>query len=403
MSQAETVRDDGESMDGSAQGGRSLDRWRQTLEGILGIPATEGNQVDVLRNGDEIFPAMLEAIENATETVDFLTYVYWSGDIAERFAHTLSARAKAGVRVRILLDAMGSATMSLGLINSMREAGCLVERFRPPSWRVWETDHRTHRKVLVCDEKVAFTGGVGIAEEWEGNASSPSEWRDTHFRLQGPAVDGLRASFVSHWFETEYEIFDDRDQFPHHEQVGDVLVQVLRSPAQYDHTDMALMFRALVQLAQSCVRITTAYFVPDDDFLDYLTDAVKRGVGVQLLLPGKHHDKRIVQAAGEDRFAELLEAGVTIYQYEPTMLHAKIMTVDGTVSFVGSANADHRSMKLNAENNLVIIDPEVTDILDRQFDDDLVRAKRVTADGWSERGVVHRVAEKVTAAFDDRL
>jgi cardiolipin synthase len=390
-------------MSENERNGRDLDRWRQVVEAIVGIPVTEGNRVDVLRNGDEIFPAMLEAIENATETVDFLTYVYWSGDIAERFARTLAERARAGVRVRILLDAMGSATMSLGLISSMRDAGCLVERFRPPTWRMWESDHRTHRKVLVCDERVAFTGGVGIAEEWEGDAADPSEWRDTHFRLRGPAVDGLRASFVSHWFETEHVIFDEHDRFPRQPQVGDALVQVLRSPAQYDHTDMALMFRALVQLAQSRVRLATAYFVPDDDFVGYLTDAVARGVTVELLLPGEHHDKRVVQAAGEDRFAELLEAGVSIYQYEPTMLHTKIMTVDGTVAFVGSANADHRSMRLNAENNLLIIDPEVTAVLDRHFDEDLARSAAVSTDGWSGRGVVQRVAESVTAAFDDRL
>ena len=383
--------------------GRDIDRWRQISEGILGIPATEGNRVDVLRNGVEIFPAMLSAIEQSTQTVDFLTYVYWTGDIAERFAHTLAGRAKAGVRVRILLDAVGSATMSLELIRVMRDAGCMVERFRPPTWRLWENDHRTHRKVLVCDEKVAFTGGVGIAEEWEGDARHPGEWRDTHFRLRGPAVDGLRASFVSHWFETEHEIFDEHDRWPRQEQPGSSLVQVVRTPAQYDYTDMALVFRALVQLAQARLRITTAYFVPDDEFLECLCDAAERGVEVQLMVPGDHHDKRVVQAAGEENFDRLLAGGVKVYRYNRTMLHAKIMTVDGLVSFVGSANVDHRSMRLNAENNLLVIDPALAQILDDHFDVDLEHAERVEQGRWNDRSVVKRMTESVTAAFDDRL
>jgi cardiolipin synthase A/B len=382
---------------------RTKEEWRRIVEGLVGIPVTEGNRIDVLRNGDEIFPAMLRAIDEAERTVDFLTYVYWSGDIAQKFAHTLARRAQDGLRVRILLDAVGSATMDLGLIRLMRDAGCNVERFRPPTWRLWEADHRTHRKVLVCDEAVAFTGGVGIAEEWEGDARGPGEWRDTHFRLRGPAVDGLRASFLSHWFETGNGIFDEHDRWPDQQQIGDALVQVLRSPAQYGYTDMAMMFRALVDLAESCVRLATAYFVPDDDFMEQLCHAVERGVEVELLVPGDHHDKRIVQAAGEDRYDDLLAAGVGIRRYDRTMLHAKIMTVDGLVSFVGSANADHRSMRLNAENNLLVIDDELTATLDRHYDDDLRHASTVEPGQWARRGVAQRAFETVTNLFDQRL
>lgn len=383
--------------------GRSPQRWRQIVEGLIGVPFTEGNRIDVLRNGGEIFPSMLEAIEQSTQTVDFLTYVYWSGDIAEKFAHTLADRGRAGVRVRILLDAVGTATMDRELLAVMRDGGCLVERYRVPTWRMWEADHRTHRKVLVCDEKVAFTGGVGIAEEWEGNARNPSEWRDTHFKLRGPAVDGLRASFVSQWFDTDHPLFDEHDQWPEQDHPGDAMIQVLRSPAQYDFTDMALMFRALVRLAETRIRLVTAYFVPDDDFVDFLCEAVKRGVQVELMVPGEHHDKRVVRAAGEDRFEELLDAGVVIYRYEQTMLHAKIMTVDKLLSFVGSANVDHRSMKLNAENNLLIVDRDLAAVLDDQFDSDVEVSKQVTEYKWEERSMIKRVTESVTAAFDDRL
>ncbi|MDQ3030384.1 MAG: phospholipase D-like domain-containing protein, partial [Actinomycetota bacterium] len=180
-----------------------LRRYRRTLEGLVGVPATEGNQVDVLRNGDEIFPAMLQAIREATSTVDITTYVYWTGDIAKHFAKALSDRSRDGVRVRVLLDAVGAHAMSAELGEQMKDAGCHLEWFRPPTtWKVWETNNRTHRKVLICDEEVAFIGGVGIAKEWEGDARNPEEWRDTHLRVRGPAVDGLRAAFVGNWAET---------------------------------------------------------------------------------------------------------------------------------------------------------------------------------------------------------
>lgn len=381
----------------------TADEWRQRLEGIVGIPLTEGNEIAVLRNGAEIFPAMLSAIEDSERTIDFLTYVYWTGDVAQRFAHTLARKAQEGVRVRILLDAVGTATMDPRLVWMMSDAGCLVERFRMPTWRLWEADHRTHRKVLVCDEQTAFTGGVGIASEWEGDAANPDEWRDTHFRVRGPAVDGLRASFLSHWFETDHETIDEHDTWPRQPQDGGALVQVVRTAAQYGSTDMALLFRSLMKLAKTRLAITTAYFVPDDRVVGQLLDAADRGVDVHLLVPGQHHDKRVVQAAGEDRFDELLDGGVRISRYERTMLHAKILVVDRLVSFVGSANLDYRSMRLNAENNLVVIDAEVAGILEDHFSEDLEHSHSVEPGRWRRRGPVRRLMEKASGTIDDRL
>src|SRR5680860_1404322 len=316
-----------------------VQHYRRTLEGLVGIPATEGNTVDVLRNGVQIFPAMLEAIGQATETVDLLSYIYWTGDIAQRFAATLCDRAQAGVRVRILLDAIGAARMNRDLVSSLEEAGCDVRWFRPPTtWKVWEVDHRTHRKVLICDEDVAFIGGVGIAEEWEGDARSPDEWRDTHFRVRGPAVDGLRA-----------------------------------------------------------------YFVPDDGLIAQLLAARERGVEIDVIVPGPHPHTRIVQIAGEGEYGALLEAGVRIWRYQPSMMHAKIMTVDGVVACVGSGNMDERSMRLNDEANLVVFDPPTVEVLDRHFAEDLAASKRVDPDGWSRRGGVQRAEEAVVDLFDHKL
>ena len=374
------------------------------MEGLLGVPATEGNVVEVLRNGDQIFPAMLGAISDATQTIDFATYVYWTGDIAQEFAAALCERATAGVRVRILLDAVGAQSMNRDLVHNMEEAGCQVEFFRPPTtWKVWETNHRTHRKVLVCDEDVAFTGGVGIAEEWTGDAQDPAHWRDTHVRLRGPAVDGLRAAFVSNWAETGQEMFDDHDRFPDQPQNGGVTVQVVQSAAQFGWSDLATVLASLICLAREQLRITTAYFVPDERFIGYLQDAAKRGVDVQILVPGEHADKRIVQLAGEQNYDELLEAGVRIFRFDPTMLHAKVMTADGVVATVGSGNFDQRSLGINEEANIVVFDEATTSIFDRQFDDDLERATEVHLAEWEERGPVQKAAETMTDAIDPQL
>jgi len=381
-----------------------VQRYRRALEGLTGVPATEGNIVEVLRNGDQIFPAMLKAIDEATSTIDFATYVYWTGDIADDFAKALCQRAKAGVRVRILLDSVGAQSMNKQLVHDMEDAGCHVEFFRPPTtWKVWETNHRTHRKVLICDEEVAFTGGVGIAAEWTGDAQDPDHWRETHVRLRGPAVDGLRAAFVSNWAETGQELFDEHDRFPEQPQKGGVTVQCIESAAQYGWSDLATVMAAIICLAQEQLRITTAYFVPDERFVGYLSEAAKRGVDVQILVPGEHADKRIVQVAGETNYEALLAAGVRIFRYCPTMIHAKIMTADGIVATVGSGNFDQRSLGINEEANIVVFDEATTQIFDRQFEEDLERSEEVHPHEWDERGPLQKVAEAATDVIDPQL
>lgn len=379
-------------------------RYRRVLEGLTGIPATEGNIVDVLRNGDQIFPAMLEAIEAAQATIDLTTYVYWTGGIAIRFAEALAERGRAGLRVRVLLDAVGAHKMDSDLIEMMEGAGVDIEWFRQPGKvKLGETNNRTHRKVLVCDEEVAFIGGVGIAAEWEGDARTPDEWRDTHFRLRGPGVDGLRACFVSNWAETGRPLWDDHDRFPEQPKVGASVVQVVQDPSQAGWSAMATAMVGMIELAQSHVRLTSAYFVPDDRMKDALKASCERGVQVDVLVPGEHTDKRVVQVAGEADYEDLFASGVRVWRFQPTMLHAKILTIDGTVASVGSSNFDLRSMKLNEEANLIVFDADLTGILDEHFASDLERSERVDPDTWRRRGPVQRVAEKVTGLIDDQL
>lgn len=376
--------------------GERLRQWRRALEGLLGTPATEHNRIEVLHNGDEIFPAMLDAICTAQHTVDLLTFVYWSGDIGRRFAEALSERARAGVRVRVLLDALGASDIQGELVDQMQEAGCDVRWFRPvEKGRLGEVNHRTHRKVLICDEQVSFTGGVGIADEWVGDARDETEWRDTHFRLVGPVTDGLRSAFVDNWAETEGDIFDpDIDRFPEQPQDGSSTIQVVRGASETGWSDVSTLFRVLLRLATERVRITTAYFNPDEYLRELLCATARRGVRIEVLLPGPHADKRVAQLASESVYQELLDAGVEISTFQPSMLHAKVMTVDGLVANVGSANVNHRSTQHDEEINLVVFDADIVRILDEHFDDDLRRSVAIDPDRWDDRSAAQKAVEK---------
>jgi cardiolipin synthase A/B len=378
---------------------------RRTLEGVIGVPMTEGNAVRVLRNGNEIFPAMLRAIESAEDTIDLLTFIYWSGDIGTAFAEALSERARAGLRVRVLLDGWGAHPIDHALLDLMEDAGVAVRWFRPlRRLEPGKVNHRTHRKVMIVDELVGFTGGVGIADVWNGDARDESEWRDTHFEVRGPAVDGLRAAFLDNWVETSPELFDAQvDRFPIQSNEGTSVIQCVRGASEAGWSDISTLFLSLLQLAERRIRVTTAYFVPDEELIQRLTAAADRGVSVQILLPGPHADKRFVQIAGEAAYARLMEHGVDIWRFRPSMLHAKVMTVDGMLATVGSANFNSRSTELDEEINLVVIDDEVVRILDEQFDDDLRRSEAVRPGRWEERSILQRLSERLMVPLRHKI
>ncbi|MGA5407684.1 phospholipase D-like domain-containing protein [Streptomyces lavendulocolor] len=369
-------------------------RLRRRLERLIGAAATEGNQLLRLRNGDEIFPAMLDAIRAAEHTIDMMTFVYWRGEIAREFAGALADRARAGVRVRLLLDGFGARRIETGLLDDMEAAGVHVAWFRKPLWlSPLKQNHRCHRKVLVVDEHTAFTGGVGIAEEWCGDARNPGEWRDTHVQVRGPAVDGIAAAFAQNWAECHTELYDDRDRFTEHAQHGDAVVQVVRGSASIGWQDMQTLIRVMLTSAQRRFRLATAYFAPDQYFVDLLCATARRGVSVQILLPGEHTDQRASQLAGQRHYSALLEAGVDIRQYRPTMMHAKIITVDGVASLIGSTNFNRRSMDHDEEVMLAVLDESFTATLDTDFDADLAVSEPLTPGRWRRRPVIHRALE----------
>ncbi|MEU1192433.1 phospholipase D-like domain-containing protein [Streptomyces sp. NPDC005859] len=369
-------------------------RIRRRLERLIGIAATEGNVLIPLRNGDEIFPAMLGRIRSAEHTVDMMTFVYWRGEIAREFARALAARAQAGVRVRLLLDGFGSRLIEKELLEEMERAGVQVAWFRRPlTLSPFKQNHRCHRKVLVVDEQTAFTGGVGIAEEWCGNARDEHEWRDTHVEVRGPAVDGIAAAFAQNWAECHDALFDERDRFVPHRPQGDAVVQVVRGSASFGWQDMQTLIRVMLESAEERFRLATAYFSPDAFFIELLCATARRGVEVEILLPGPHTDKRVCQLAGQHYYEDLTACGVKIYQYQPTMMHAKVITVDGVAALVGSTNFNRRSLDHDEEIMLAVLDQEFTATLDGHFDDDLKAATLIRGGRWKRRSVLQRARE----------
>jgi cardiolipin synthase len=373
------------------------------LEQTIGRPFVEGNDVRILNNGVEIFPAMLEAIRAAEQRIDFCTFVYWSGDIETRFAATLAELARAGVRVQVLLDSFGAKKMREALLDTMSEAGVAIRWFRPLStWRFWKIDKRTHRKLLICDDVVGFTGGVGIAAEWEGDARNPNEWRDIHVAIRGPAISGLQAAFMDNWNEAGAWVFDEVIARPRR-QPADISVQVLRASTTIGWTDMAGLLRSVVCLSNERLHIVTAYFNPDDVLVDLLLAAKQRGVDVRILVPGRHCDSRLSQLAGFESMSRLLQAGIRVWMYQRTMLHMKALTVDSSLAVVGSPNLNFRSMGKDEECCVVLLSSELAGQLDERFEDDCRFADEQDASEWASRGSWLRFKERCCRLIEEEL
>lgn len=373
----------------------SVPRCRTALQYLLGVPITGTNRVDVLRNGDQSFLSMLEAVRSAKSTIDLETFGHWNGSIGEQFANLLAERAGAGVRVRVLLDAFGGRRMDKHLIERMAVAGAQVNWFRPlTNWRVTQSTHRGHRKLLICDNRVGLAGGTGIADRWRGDARHAGEWRDTSVRVEGPAVNGLLGAFLHNWAETGQPLFEeDVDPLPLQPPAGSCSVQVVRGDAETGWGDTSTLVRALIALARRRLRISASYFVPDATALELLCAAARRGVSVEVLRPGRHVTSRLSQLASQAQYDELLEAGVKVWSFQPSVLQAKVITVDGTVASIGPANFNSRSLTLDDEVNVVVVDPHVVGVLDSHFDADLGRSQEVDPARWARRGLGQRVAE----------
>jgi cardiolipin synthase len=374
-------------------------------EALCGAPISEGSEIELFVNGDAIFPAILETIRSAEKTLTFETYVYWKGDITEELSEAICERARVGVDVKILLDALGSVQMDTDQLTRMSEAGATVHRFRPiRPYTLRRLANRSHRRVLVADGKIGMTGGVGIAEEWTGDAEDEHHWRDTHVRLTGPVVRHLQGCFTEHWLEATGEVLSGEDYLPHLEpRDAGGKVQLVRSKSGVGDTNVETLYYLAIASARKSLDLTSAYFVPRPAFTDALADAAGRGVEVRILVPGPHIDKGFVRVAGRDSYTQLLEAGVRLFEFQPTMLHAKSLTVDGCWSSVGTVNFDNRSFQLHDEIMLGVWDSHFAGLLTEQFEKDIKRADEITAERWNGRGVRRRAAETSMRLFRREL
>jgi cardiolipin synthase A/B len=374
------------------------------IEALAQAPRRPGNRITILRNGCEIFPAMLEAIRSARECINFSTYIYWAGDIAPRFAEALATRASEGLEVNVLLDAHGSAQMDRGLIDHLRASGATVIWFRPPHWyTVEKLNQRMHRRLLIIDGRIGFMGGVGIAEQWDGNAEDPEHERETHLRIEGPAVRDLQGGFLENWTEATSALLSAA-HFPDLHAFDDgIPAQVARIVSTGGTRGLEEMLWAAVAGAKERIWVTTAFFAPRRAFVDVLCDAVRRGVDVRILTGGPHQDKQIAREAGHRSYEKLLQAGVRIFEYQQAKLHAKVITIDGIWAHVGSSNFENRSMALNDEINVSIQHTTVVAELERHFRDDLKVSQELDLEGWRRRPLAKRAREYATELIRQSL
>jgi cardiolipin synthase len=380
------------------------EQFRRELGVLLGPPLVDGNAAVHLENGDEIFPAMLAAIRGAQQSITFESYIYWSGDVGHEFAEALAARASAGVNVHVLVDWVGSQKMDERLLDLMRGAGVQVERYHPLRWyHLTRMNNRTHRKLLVVDGRVGFTGGVGIADAWSGHAQDPNHWRDSHYRIEGPAVAQMQTAFSDNWIKTTGEVLQGERYFPSLARTGGALAQVFTSSPTGGADSMMLMYLMAISSSTQRIDLSASYFVPDPLTRRVLLDALKRGVKIRIIVPGEHIDTQVVRKASRATWGELLANGAQIYEYAPTMFHCKTLIADSLLVSVGSTNFDNRSFRLNDEANLNIYDAGFAQQVTGVFEADLKRAKLITYRSWLDRPMQEKIMENVSTVLSPQL
>ena len=366
----------------------SSPEFRQAVGSLLGGNFVGGNNITTLVNGREIFPAMLSGIRGARKSIDFETYIFWDGEIAKQFAEALAERAGAGVKVNIILDAQGTSKMGSENLARLQAAGANVVKYHSIIWLdPRRFNNRSHRKLLVIDGKVGFVGGVGIADEWLGDGESPEHWRDNHYKVTGPVVAQLQAVFMDNWLKTRGEVLHGPEYFPPLAATGSYTAQAFKSSPRHGDMDIHLMYLLAIASAQQTLLIENAYFLPDDLMRKELVAAARRGTKVTIIVPGEHIDQKAVRAASRKHWPELLKAGVKIYEYQPAMVHVKLMIVDGAFVSVGSGNLDLRSIRLNDEANLNVLNRSFASQQARLFEMDRRRSREITLDETGRLGI----------------
>lgn len=386
------------------QYGSDSAQFRRSMGILLGPGIVDGNRVETLVNGRRIFGAMLAAIAKAERTITFETFVYWQGEVGERFCAALSERAQAGVKVHVLLDWVGSQSIDAKLIETLESAGAEVKRYHPPTWtHLSRMNNRTHRKLLIIDGRIGFTGGVGIADSWDGDAEDPEHWRDTHYRVEGPVVAQMQAVFVDNWIKVSGTTLHSELYFPELAPAGTYSAHMFSSSPSGGAESMHLMYLLLIAAAVERIDLQAAYFVPDRFTVEALVEAIKRGVSVRLMVPGRHIDHKLVREASRGLWGKLLNAGIEIHEYLPTMFHCKVLIIDQRIVSIGSTNFDPRSFSLNDEANLNVYDREFAAEQLAIFESDLAHCRQVSLRGWRKRPWTKRVRESVALMLRSQL
>jgi cardiolipin synthase len=379
-------------------------QFRRAMNLLLGPSAVAGNEVQELLNGQQIFPAMLKAIEGAKKSVTFETFIYWSGDIGQSFAKALSDKARSGVPVHLLLDWVGSAEIDDKFLDEMKSAGVEVRQFHKPHWyNLSRMNNRTHRKLLIIDGELGFTGGVGIAPKWTGQAQDPEHWRDSHFQVRGPVVAQMQGVFMDNWHKVTGHILHGEAYFPPVQSDGSMDAQMFSSSPSGGSESMQLMYLLAITAAEKSIDLSSAYFVPDEMTTKALTEALNRGVKLRIITPGEIIDTQTVRAASRGSWGPLLKAGAEIHEYQPTMYHCKVMIVDKLLVSVGSTNFDNRSFRLNDEANLNVYNEPFAERQTQVFEDDLRQTRRVTYEMWLQRPWHEKLKERMALLLESQL
>jgi cardiolipin synthase A/B len=372
------------------------ERFVEWTSGYLNSPVLQGGQVTILQNGDAFFPEMLEAIRKAEDSVNFEVYIFEPDEIGRQFIDAFKDRARAGVEVRLLLDGFGGIKMTKRYRDELVEAGVTVARFRPFGLRSLVRFYkRTHRRAIIIDGRIGFTGGAAVSKKWKGNVGNPHEWRDSMTRVTGPMVAGIQSAFATNWVYCCGEVIAGPRFFPTLERgPGPCGLSVVSSPSDAMQP-IRLLFWVSFSNARQRLWICNSYFIPDDRLRGAAIERAKSGVDVRILVPGNETDAIPVQAAGRSYYEELLSAGVRIFEYQPAMMHAKTVVVDGAWSIVGSANLDERSMELNEENVLGVADKDFAQSIERGVTADLARSREILLEEWRKRSIVRRGMERI--------
>lgn len=365
------------------------------LQSVTNSKVTNDNRIQVLENGENFYSAELDAMRQAQHSIDIEAYIFHKGRLTKEVVDALTLRAKAGVKVNVVVDSVGSFSTHRSYFKSLRAAGGHIEWYHKLRLHNWfMSNNRTHREITVVDGNVAFVGGAGYADWWRYAEKKEPRWRDTMIRVQGDAVSAIQGTFAENWLESSGQILDGPDYFPSATDRGtSTALVVASSPTSRGSSPARVLFQMLIAGARKSILITTPYFLPDKSMREELVRARRRGITVKVVVPGQHADHTLTRSSGRSAYGDLLKSGAEIYEYETSMIHAKITVVDGVWSVVGSTNLDNRSFGINDEINVAVFDPGVAAILTRDFENDASQGKRISLQEWDNRGVFERLLE----------